>query len=133
MSLGSDNKVCKEEFVNAMRARLIAEDPKLGVNVDLPSVNQNLGALGQAVFLIATTHAETVSDKATDTDFWKWITEVNTWLTALSNWQAGITNAFTAYAPLRPEEQALKNAVLGLSSPGSPPARVPTSQRGKIK
>jgi hypothetical protein len=114
-------------------AQLIAEDPALGSNIDLLSVNQNRGALGQTVFRIATTHAETVSDATTDAVFWNWVMAVNAWLTAMGSWQVGLTAAFTAYAPVQPAELALKSAVLALPNPGPPPAAAPASQRGRIE
>ena len=62
MSLGADNAVCKKEFVEAMRAVLDQMTPPHGSNVDPPSqANDNLGALGTAVFNIATKDAQTWS------------------------------------------------------------------------
>jgi len=133
MGLGPDNTICKTEFVEAMRARLEAEEPGLGANVDDPSVQENLGALGQAVFQIATVHAEMVSDGVTDAAFWQWIIDANAWLSALATWQQGIAQAFVDWMPTQPAEQALRADLIAVPSPGSPPVFTPTNLRGKIE
>ncbi len=124
MSLGPDN--CKKAFVDAM-------SPIAGDNVKLDSVQKNLGALGGAVLQIATVYAETVSDVNFDpTGFWQWITAVENWLLALSSWQQGVVQAFNNYTPTLPAEQNLRTALLGVTSPGSPPASAPNAMKGKI-
>lgn len=133
MGLGPDNGICKTEFVEAMRARLIADDPKAGDNVDREDVQKNLGALGLAVYRIATVHAETNSDAATDAAFWQWVSDVNAWLSKLSTWQKGVAQAFAAWTPTLPAEQALKTALIAVSDPGSPPASAPTALKGEIE
>ncbi|MBV7328175.1 hypothetical protein KFU94_07920 [Chloroflexi bacterium TSY] len=133
MGLGNDNTISKTEFVDAMRVRLEAEQSGLGANVDDPSVQENLGALGQAVFRIATVHAETFSDGGTDDAFWQWITDVNAWLSGLATWQQGVAQAFDDWAPTQPAEQALKDKLIAVPSPGSPPMQPPTNLRGKIE
>ena len=131
MSLGADNVVCKNEFVDAMRERLNA-DGLPGSNVDLPDVNKNLAALGQAVFRIATVHAQTTSSAAQDAAFWTWIAGVAAWLTAVDAWQNGVTTAFTTWVPAPAAETALRTAVLAVPAPGAPPAPVPTSLAGRV-
>lgn len=133
MSLGPDNAVAATAFVEAMRARLVAQDPALGPNVDDPAVRPNLEALGEAVFRIATVHAETVADSASDAQFWAWVAGVQTWVTALAAWQTGVRAAFAAWTPTQPAEQALKTALLAVAVPPAPPAAAPTALRGTIE
>ena len=133
MGLGSDEETCKNEFIEAMRARLEAEEPGSGANVDEPAVQENLGALGLAVFSILTVHAETISNLSTDNDFWQWVADVNTWLSELENWQQGVAQAFASWTPVQPAEQDLKTALLAVPSPGSAPTQAPTTLKGKIE
>jgi hypothetical protein len=130
MSLGIDNTICKTEFVEAMRQRLAADDPSIAANVDLPAVQANLGALGEAVRRIATLHADTSSSSTVDATFWTWIATINTWLNALSTWQVGVATAFQNWTP--GSDAAFRNAVIGLAAPGLPPTAAPTSLTGKI-
>lgn len=132
MGLGPDKEIAKQEFIAAMRARLEAEQPGLGANVDDPSVGANLGALGEAVYKIATFHAETRSDAAADSAFWQWISDVDNWLQDLAAWQEGVTQAFAAWAAAGAPDQALKADIAALSGPGAVPSP-PTSLKGKIK
>jgi hypothetical protein len=131
VSLGADNVICKNEFVEAMRQRLNA-DGLPGTNVDLPEVNKNLAALGQAIFRIATVHAQTTSGAAQDAAFWTWIAGVAAWLTAVDAWQNGVTAAFTAWAPATAPETALRTALLAVPAPGAPPAPAPTTLGGRV-
>lgn len=133
MGLGPDNEMSKTEFIEAMRARLEAEETGLGANVDEPSVQNNLGALGQAVYRIATIHAETHTDSLIDNDFWQWIEDVHSWLSALRTWQRGIDEAFNDWVPTTTAEQNLRTAIIDVSSPGPPPSLRPTSLRGRIR
>lgn len=133
MGLGTDNTICKTEFIEAMRERLEAEEAGLGANVDKPAVQKNLGAMGLAIYRIATMHAETVSGLSTDQSFWKWVADVNSWLLELENWRQGMAQAFANWSPTLPAEQALKAALMAMPSPGSPPAQAPTDLKGKIK
>lgn len=133
MSLGPNNAIAATEFVEAMRARLIAQDPALGPNVDDPAVRPNLEALGQAVYRIATVHAETVSDAGSDAQFWAWVNGVQTWVTALAAWQTGVRAAFNAWTPTLPAEQALRAALLAVAVPPAPPGAAPTAQRGVVE
>lgn len=127
MSLGADNAVCKKEFVEAMRAVLDQMTPPHGSNVDPPSqANDNLGALGTAVFNIATKDAQTWSDQSADAAFWHWVTAVQKWI-------GDVANAFAAWSPAAAADQALKTAVLAAPLPGSPPGTAPTSLTGEIK
>lgn len=132
MGLGTNKDICKTEFVEAMRARLEAEQPGLGDNVDEPSVSANLGALGEAVYKIATVHAETFSDGAADSDFWQWVDEVDQWLRDLAAWQNGVSQAFAAWSPPDPAGQSLKAAITALTGPGAVPSP-PTELKGKIR
>ena len=131
MSLGTDNVVCKDEFVAAMRQRLDA-DGLPGINVDRPDVNKNLAALGQAVFRIATVHAQTTSSAAHDVAFWQWITDVAAWLAAVDAWQNGVTAAFTAWTPATAPETALRTQLLAVPAPGAPPAAAPATLSGRV-
>jgi hypothetical protein len=116
MGLGSDNGICTDEFVAAMR-------PIAGDNVDLAKVRDNLGALGQAVFQIMTERADTSSNSSLDAAFWAWIEYVDT---VLATWR----QAFTDWTPTQPAEQALKASLV----PAPPPARpaLPTALKGEI-
>ncbi len=127
--LGPDNKICQKELVEAMRARLGTD----GKNVDLPEVQANFGALGQALFQIATVRAKTSSDSAADAEFWRWISDVQTWLEALSTWQQGVAKAFKDWTPTRPAERTLKSKLTAVAAPGDPPAAAPTTHEGRIE
>jgi hypothetical protein len=133
MALGADQTVCRTELVEAMRARLIAEDPALGPNVDLPPVQANFDALGLAIFRIATVHGEAHSSATEDAAFWTWVSAVNAWLVALGAWQTGLSAAFVAWAPTLPAEQALRLALLAVPPPGAPPAAAPASLTGRVR
>ena len=114
MTLGADNAICKQEYVDAMR-------PIAGGNVDLPQIQDNLGALGTAVFRVATVHATTISTAASDAAFWAWVA-------GIAAWRAGVITAVNAWTPTTPAEQALRTALLAIPAP---PA-APTSQSGRI-
>ena len=125
MSLGLDNTICLQEFMEQMRP-IAGKNPKTGKdNVEDPQVKPNFGALGQAVYNIATMHAETTSDATNDAAFWKWVA-------ALDTWQKGVVQAFTAWAPAQPDGQALKTAILAVPTPQSTSAPAPTTLKGKI-
>jgi hypothetical protein len=133
MSLGPNNETCKSELIEAMRARLKAEDPELEANVEREDVKKNLGALGLAIYRIATVRAETIANLSTDPDFWEWIAGVSAWLLELKSWQQGVVEAFANWTPTLPAEQDLKTALLAVPSPGVPPEQVPTALKGKIE
>jgi hypothetical protein len=116
-----------------MRARLIADDPGAGANVDQPAIQANLGALGLAVYRIATVHAETVSDAATDAAFWQWVADVQAWLAALSAWQNSVAQAFAAWAPTVPAERTLQAKLTQSPAPGAPPVLAPTALQGRLE
>lgn len=130
--LGADHTLCKQEFVEAMRKRL-NDDNLPGSNVDDPSVNKNLAALGQAVFRIATVHAQVTSNAGADAAYWQWVADVAAWLAALRAWQTGITAAFTAWVPGTPPDVALKTALLAVPAPGAPPAAAPATLTGRLE
>ncbi len=132
MSLGANNTVCKDEYIKAMRARLVAEDPALEANVDTDGVQKNFAALAEALFQILTAKAETSSDAAADPAFWLWAGNMVVWAQAMSTWQTSLRSAFQAWAPVNAPDQAFRTAVLALASPGAPPA-APSSLKGKIK
>jgi hypothetical protein len=125
--------IAKKEFIEAMRVRLEAKQSGLGKNVDLPDVQDNLGALGQAVYRIATVFAETRSDATTDSAFWQWVGQVNDWLADLRAWQQGVADAFATWVPENSSEQQLKKAIQTVPDPGAPPALAPTKLMGKVE
>ncbi|MFZ5765286.1 MAG: hypothetical protein ACOY4H_06780 [Thermodesulfobacteriota bacterium] len=131
MGLGPNKEKAKTEFVEAMRTRLEAQEAGLGVNVDEPSVNANLGALGEAVYRTLTVHAETLADTTTDHAFWQWVADVDRWLRDLALWQQGIDQAFTNWTASGAADQQLKNDISALPGPGTPPAP-PVRLKGKI-
>jgi hypothetical protein len=133
MGLGPDKEISKSEFIEAMRARLEAEQSGWGKNVDQPSVADNLGALGEAVFKILTIHAETISNSSKETIFWQWVSEINAWLSSVRKWQKGIAGAFQNWAPVSTEGKNLKNAINAISDPGDPPLNAPNRMKGKIE
>ena len=133
MSLGADNAVCKQEYIDTMRARMEADKPGSGVNLDNPDVQKTFESFGQAFYRIATVHAETLSDSGADADFWTWINQVSGWLGALATWQVGVAHAFANWSAVGVADQALKSAVTALATPGSPPSPAPTLLRGRIR
>ena len=132
MGLGGDSELSREAFITAMRNRLEAEKEGLGANVDDPGVQQNLGALGQAVYTILTAQAETRSDSEVDRDFWHWIQALDSWLHDLRDWQRGVSQAFADWSPADAPARQLKAAIKALNQPGSPPPP-PQSLKGRIR
>lgn len=133
--LGSDSAVCVTAFIESMRAQVLADnpgDPDAAKNLDLPQVQKNFAPLGEAVYRIATAHAQTVSDAGADAAFWAWVGATNSWMASLSKWQQGVTTAFTAWAAATPAEKALRAAVIAVPAPGAPPAGAPARIRGQI-
>lgn len=128
-----DRTQVKEEFVEAMAARLEADQPGSGENARHPEVQKNFDALGLAVMRTLTEHAEPFSDSATDAAFWNWAAGVNAWLKALADWQTGVTNAFKNWTPATAAETNLKNAVVAVKAPGPPPAAAPAGLKGKVR
>lgn len=133
MALGADKTIAKTEFIEAMRQRLEAQQAGMGANVDQPDVQENLGALGQAVFRIATVHAETTSSSTQDAQFWQWVADVNDWLDDMATWQAAVRTAFNNWTPNGASEVALRNAMLALTSPPAPPVSAPINLRGRVQ
>jgi hypothetical protein len=125
MGLGIiEDGIPKQELIDAMK--------KLpDTNVD-EAVEKNLGALGEAIYRIATVHAQTISDQSIDNNFWKWVADVNVWLGELEKWQTAIVKAFEDWIPTNPADLDLQTAVKAVSSPGSLPA-APTQLKGKIE
>ncbi len=115
MSLGPDHHIAKQAFVDAMR-------PIAGDNVNVEQVQANLGALGAAVYEIATAHAETLSSPNTDADFWQWIAAVQDWMVAVAAWQNSVHQSLSLLDP-------------GLTAtvPEPPLAPVPTRMQGQIE
>jgi hypothetical protein len=132
MGLGPDNAICKTEFVEAMRARLMQDDPELGATVDKPGAQKTLGAQAEAVYQIATVHAESFSDAGADAAFWQWMADLEEWLHSLSDWQSGVRQAFQNWAPVTPAEQNVRASLLAVPSPGAVPSP-PDSLQGKIR
>jgi len=146
--LGADSTFCAGAFIEAMRAPLLAEQAaaeaagetekaealaKAAANLDDPQVRKNIAPFGEAVFQIVAVRARTASDATTDAQFWQWVAAVGAWLAALSNWRAGVTQAFTNWAAATPSEQALRNAVIGVASPGPPPGPPPPGLLGRVE
>ncbi len=132
MGLGTDHTICKTEFVEAMRARLASDRPELGDTVDKPGAQKNLGAFGLAVYRIATSHAEVVSEADTDAQFWQWFESLENWASEISDWQRSLVKVFANWEPSQPADEALKEAILRLPNPGAPP-RPPHSLTGRIQ
>lgn len=128
-----DRNNVKDEFVEAMRVRLEADQPGAGENASHPEVQKNLDALGWAVIRTLTEHAEPFSNASNDAAFWNWVTAVNAWLNALAAWQTGVTNAFKNWTTATTAEANLKNAVINVTVPGAPPAVAPASLKGKVR
>src|ERR1700754_2649318 len=115
MPLGDDStEFCGPAFAEAMR-------PIAGDNVDLEAVRNNLNALGEAVYQLATTHAEPYSDANLDAAFWAWAGTLQTCVAGLLAWQAGVTAAVTAWTPATPPEQGLKSALVAIPAPKPAP------------
>jgi hypothetical protein len=132
MALGPDETICKQEYIETMRARMEADNPGSGKNMDEPDVQKTFDTFAQVLYRVATLHAETRSDATTDAHYWSWIAAVGDWLSAMAVWQNGIRQAFTSWAPVHPVDQALQSAVLQLASPGPVPAP-PSALRGKVQ
>jgi hypothetical protein len=132
MGLGTDNTICTSEFIEAMRAKLEAEEPGSGKDMDNPDVQKNFVPFGQAVYRIATVRADLASDATADAVFWQWVSDVNTWLKGLSAWQKGVAQAFSAWSPTLPAEVNLRSALIAVAQPGPPPAVAPSGLKGKI-
>ncbi len=125
MSLGPDNTICMQEFMDRMRPIAGKNPTTLLDNVEDPQVKPNFGALGQAIYNIATVHAEMTSNATIDAAFWRWVA-------ALDSWQKGVVQAFTNWQPTQPDGQALRTAVLAVATPQSTSASAPTAMKGKI-
>lgn len=134
--LGPDKTICKTEFIEAMRAQVLADNPDhpdAAENLDLPEVQRNFAPLGDAVYRIATQRAMTVSHAGDDAAFWKWVADLGAWIEAVSDWQQGVARAVASWTPTNPAEKAFKNAILALPNPGLPPASTPTRLNGRIE
>jgi len=131
--LGPDLDICMQEFVEAMRRHVQATDPDSAGNMDLPEVQQNFSPFGDAVFQIATTHAQTHSSADDDPDFWAWAEALGNWAASMSAWQQGLVSAFEDWAPNETDEQTLRSAVLSIPDPGEPPANTPEEVQGRIQ
>ncbi len=133
--LGTDNAICAEEFIEAVRAQLLADNPghpEVAAKVDQPLVQKNFAPLAQAVFRIATARAQVRSGMADDAEFWTWVAVAGDWLADLANWQQAVTAAFEQWIPVASPEQALRGAVLAAPSPGTPPLP-PTTLTGRVE
>lgn len=134
MALGPDSTVCTAAFIEAMRARLKKLGPPADANVDRKDVQENLGALGSAVYDVLTGKgkAETVSATEQDPTFWAWVAALTAHVAALDTWQRGVVAAATAWTPADAPGQAFKAALLALPAPGAAPT-APTSLAGRIR
>jgi hypothetical protein len=133
MSLGTDRAICTGELVEAMRARLDAEDPPAGKNLDDPNVRKNFEALGEAVYQILTARAETTAQQPHDPPFWAWVGEVTSYLAALGGWQQGVRQAVQSWTPADLPGQQLKTAILGVAVPGPAPGPAPVGLTGRLR
>jgi len=134
--LGPDTTVCVGEFIEAMRAQVIADNPDnpdAGDKLDSPLVQKNFAPLGEAVYRILTDPARLRSDAATDAAFWQWVAEVNGWLADLAAWRQGVTEAFAAWNPTGQADRDLRDQLLAIPEPAPPPAREPSSLTGRIE
>jgi hypothetical protein len=124
-------EICRDAFVEAMRARLAAQDPALAKNVDDEGVRKNLTALGAALAQVVDAH--TRSDATADPAYWAWVVDVTAWLADVRAWQQAVTDAFQQWAPANPAESSLRSAVLGAPDPGAPPATAPAAARVAVR
>ncbi len=132
MALGTNNTVCIEAFVEAMRAQLLATDPESAHKVDNPIVRQNFEAFGDAVFRITVQEADVRSEMTDDPAFWNWLGALQLWAAQASAWQSGVAAAFAAMNPAAPGALAdLRNDIMALTPPDPPPA-APTALSGRI-
>ena len=132
MALGPDETICKQEYIETMRTRMEADSPGSGKNMDDPDVQKTFDTFAQALYRVATLHAETRSDNGTDPGYWNWVGAVTAWMGAMAAWQSGVRHAVSAWAPAPGTDQALRNALLQLGSPGPVPAP-PTAITGKLQ
>ncbi len=119
------NNICKNAFKEAMR-------PISGDNVDLPQVDQNFEALGNAVDNILTQQAETISHKNQDDSFWQWVEAVNQYLSDLSQWQQDVNQVIQQWQPTQVAEQNMKTQLTQLSVSKNIP-ETPNFLKGKIQ
>ena len=133
MSLGGNHQTCTGELVEAMRARLDAEDPPAGENVDKPQVRKNFEALGEAVYQILTVRTETSAQAAQDATFWAWVEGVTAYLAAVGSWQQSVRQAVQGWAPADAPGQQLRSAILALPVPGTAPGPAPTGLTGRLR
>ena len=132
MALGPDETICKQEYIETMRTRMEADSPGSGKNMDDPDVQKTFDTFAQALYRVATVHAESRSDNGTDPGYWHWVGAVTAWMGAMAAWQSGVRHAVSAWAPAPGTDQALRNALLQLGSPGPVPAP-PTAITGKLQ
>jgi hypothetical protein len=133
MTLGPDRSICATELREAMRKQLDTLSPPAGANVDAPLVRPNFDALGEAVWLILTRDAETVSGDAQDHAFWQFLADLRTEVEQLRAFAAGVRGAFEAWSPAAPATNVnLRTTIVGLTAPSASPA-APTSLRGAIR
>jgi hypothetical protein len=133
--LGSTSAICAEEFIEAVRAQLLADNPgapEVAAKADQPAVQKNFGPFAQAVFRIATARARVRSTAEHDAAFWEWMAAVTAWADAMAGWQQAVTAAFDGWTPAGPAEQTLRDAVLAAPAPGDAPA-APTEMTGRIE
>jgi hypothetical protein len=133
MSMGPDKTICATELREAMRTQLNTLDPPAGANVDNPKVRPNFDALGDGVYKILTTDAETISAASQDPVFWVFLDNLRTEIEQLRVFDAGLKTAFAGWNPADPASgTTLKNAIAGLTVPATTPA-TPTSLKGKLQ
>ena len=133
--LGSTNEICAEEFIAAVRAQLVADNPgkpEIAAKADHPAVQKNFGPFAQAVYRIATARARVHSIAEHDPPFWQWIAELTAWCHEMADWQQAVTTAFQNWTPAGSAEQALRSAVLAAPPPGTVPV-APVEFVGRVE
>src|SRR6266540_2948242 len=102
MSLGPDKTTCAAQLREAMRTRLDTLDPPAGANVDNPQVRPNFDALGDGVYQILTSDAETITAAAQDPVFWTFLGSLRAEVEQLRAFHAGLKSAIAAWDPSLP-------------------------------
>jgi hypothetical protein len=101
--------------------------------VDKAEVSSNFDALGDGVFRILTSDAETFSDRAQDAAFWDFVAAMRTEMDALRAFNSALLAAFNAWNPAVPATTTVfRNTVAALTVPSTTP-NAPTKLNGRIR
>jgi hypothetical protein len=133
--LGPTREICVEEFIEAVRAQLLADNPgkpEVAAKADHPAVQKNFAPFAEAVFRIATARARVRSSGEDDAAFWDWVAAIAAWADAMATWQQVLTAAFANWTPAGAAEQTLRAAVLAAPAPGDAPV-APAEIVGRIE